>query len=437
MPRGKPVKKVQKNIENTDPDPQLVLISEETTQPKSQLPAKVVKTVRTEQWTEKPTKVDGVVELENEEEWEDEETDIWDTVFEDFGPADSDWTLRIWKLPSAMKDGKFSIRSAHREYCDDLPLSKDYMQLIKDNWGAGVYHIELKEKSKIKKRKTIHIAPFMTPITTTSTNGHRVNGNGQVVINPIDPMEQVEASLNLITKMRRAFGIGDQTQAAQPQQNQPLSDEAAFIHLAMKSDDVIDTIGRKFRSLIKGESSDHETTTNDLLLAGIQVLPQIFDKAQQMLMQVLAVRTGQPQPQPQSPAPQTPQAPQTPVPIPHNEITAAAPTVPHEQATIDHVLAQMSQFCAQNIDPIQVADWIARYEDLDRSQYHNGVGSCITQYIDLLMSNEPDKILEWIKTAIPNAAPISSLPHAKDWLAGIQKELKAITEPEPEEKVKP
>lgn len=438
MPRGRPIKKVHKNIENTDPDPQLILLeSEETPESKSKSPAKVVKTVRTEQWTEKPTKVDGVLEIQQDEEWDDEEVDIWDSVFDDFGPSDSDWGLRVWRLPTAAKDGKFSVRSANREYCDDLPLMKDYLQLIKDTWGAGIYQIELREKAKMRKRKTLHIAPFNTP--SISNNGHtsRVNNNGQVVINPIDPMEQVEASLNLITKMRRAFGMGD-TNALPQQQQQglPLTDESAFMHLAMKNDDVIDILGRKFRTILKGGSDEREVTTNDLLLAGIQNLPAMIQEAKKLLVEVLTMRNGQPALAP-GPAPQQAQPPQPTTPQPHNEITSGvAPTVPHEQAAVDYLLGVMSEFCSKNQDVSYVANWIATYEDLDRNQHHQGIASCITPYIDLWMSTDAAAILEWMPKGIPQLASMASLPHVKDWLAGVQKELKAMTEPEPSQAAK-
>lgn len=439
MPRGRPTT-AKKKFSPTEIEPSLIEEIEEPTDSQPPTAKKAVKVTRTEQWIEKPSQVEGVSEVNVEDDFiSDQQAEFYESVINDFGGQYGDWSFKVWKLPDYQKQGKTALKSSNREFCADLDITPNYMEIIKDGWGGGFYHIELRQNNIIRGNKYIKIALPNIPTLINSSNGKSIVQNGQATVT-LDPMEQVRSSLDLIKEMRKAFGLGDMNPVQAQQQSAPLTTETAFIHLAMQNHDAVDMISKKFKTLLKGPSEAGETTTLDLILAAINVLPQMVDKAKGLLIEVINAKNGavhngqmpmatavapvgQGQIQQQSNGLASPTQGQTSsIPQTTGDSSISAPaSIQSQEQIMSFALNEIMTACAGNAEITQVTNWLFDYE-----QKHPIV---ITPLIERFMTMAPDEVTTFLNN-LPNGSTYTGLAHCKEWITNLQKMIRDLTDGE-------
>lgn len=436
MPRGRP----KKSTDLTDTE----------TLPTSQIDKKSVTHV--ERWTETPAAPQPQLVFEEEAEFEDDSLDAFDAVMADFGGDTSEWCIKVWRLPKYSTNGHTAIRATETQFCTNLPITLDYISMVKEEFGPGTYRLELRERGRVRKMKTITIAapafpvvrPLSTPNNSTTLNSVPI---GAIPGEPVDPIAQLRSSLGLMREIRQAFGETNhqgQVQAQVPaQQNPPLNAENVLGFLIGQDDELMDTVTKKIRRLVKGPEGEHETTMNDLLLAGINILPQMFDKAHGFISQILAAKgivlNGQTQMgqeasqvdqsvqnqswgsgnQTQNVSVQTqPQSAQSLA--PGSSGASGLQGIPSQDEILKFATEELLKALESNHHIVAVVNWMIESEQ----KYGKVVGDLIDEFAETSIDN----LITFLNT-LPDGQRYTALPHCRTWLENLQKALKNASDP--------
>jgi hypothetical protein len=109
--------------------------------------------------------------------------------------------------------------------------------------------------------------------------------------------------------------------------------------------------------------------------------------------------------------PQVPNAP----PAPPEPPQMPSPPPPAQTATM-FVLEQIITACAQNVPPKDVAAFLEQME---------AKAPDVGTFLNFIVEMEPKQVLEFIRSFVPQAAPVTQLIHAENWIALLQKQMSA------------
>jgi hypothetical protein len=452
MPRGRP-----KKINNLETDEQV----EVEVKPAGGFKKSVT---HIERYTEpvEPEQLELVAE--SRESHVDLPKDPFDVVLGDFGASNGAEYIKVYKLPEYAKTGVKTNRHIVRDFCANIPVTPDYENVIKEQWGAGHYQLDLRHSDgSFAAGKYISIAAPVFSGPGPARNGQNaatVNsapGNGISYEIP-DPMAQMNATLDLIAKMRRSFG-GEVNLQPPPQQpaTPPLTTESALLHLVSQDGEVIDQFTHKLKSVLRrNDNGSHELTVLDLVDTALkmELLPKMLDKAKQLILEIKGGLNGTQTVAAEAVAPggqvQNPQdgRNQTGDGVRHHvqtsQIQTAQTVSPEpgdslsmEQQVIGRTLQTLLTACSEH--PLHLAG--CEFEECKAGNHM--MPTCnwvlnqevahpfLSDLINLFINSSSDQITAWINSQSGGPA-YTSLPHWAEWVANLQKALKESTEEEPE-----
>jgi hypothetical protein len=457
MPRGRPRKNT---IEESKPEPELQkAIEAPVIDITPEKPTRKKTVTQVAKWTEEEP-----IDLEDETDDDDdlpaefEEDSEQTAVFDDFLQPGADGRfIKVWKLPTYKRDGKTALRSTNRQFCDDLPVTPDYMQIIKNTWGAGVYQLELRDEYnrivKGSRRMTIEIAgPQVQPVAQIQTlpNGQQIpivieQSQPQNPQAPVDPIKQFRQTLSLVREFKDDFremmGLPERQENSQTQA--PVSPKVAALELITENPEVMDKIGRGLTSLISGGKNDHETSWADVGMELVRTgqAPQVAANIIREFMAPFASLWGgnNGTSQMASQAPQTgtgfdsgrtehgtpsqtqalPQVSQG-IQSANAEVNPNAPTGTQPTPEIQ-ALKLLLDHCAAKLPPKVAAERLLAYE---KKVEEVAPEYSISGYIDLLVHLDPDAAFAITNQALPGSEAVTSLPHSREWFIELQANLK-------------
>jgi hypothetical protein len=458
MPRGRPRKNT---IEESKPEPELQkAIEAPVIDITPEKPTRKKTVTQVAKWTEEEP-----IDLEDETDDDDdlpaefEEDSEQTAVFDDFLQPGADGRfIKVWKLPTYKRDGKTALRSTNRQFCDDLPVTPDYMQIIKNTWGAGVYQLELRDEYnrivKGSRRMTIEIAgPQVQPVAQIQTlpNGQQIpivieQSQPQNPQAPVDPIKQFRQTLSLVREFKDDFremmGLPERQENSQTQA--PVSPKVAALELITENPEVMEKIGRGLTSIVSGGKNDHETSWADVGMELVRTgqAPQVAANIIREFMAPFSALWGKDN--------GTSQMVQTP--IQNQEIPTAGQhsnTLPQQQkelaghpsATLRHMgqdvlqdpaissqttpeiqaLKLLLDHCAAKLPPKVAAERLLAYE---KKVEEVAPEYSISGYIDLLVHLDPDAAFAITNQALPGSEAVTSLPHSREWFIELQANLK-------------
>jgi hypothetical protein len=463
MPRGRARKKPE--AEQVEPELQKAIQAEPPTiDIKPERPTRKKSVVQVEKWIEEEP-----IEPDEDEDEEDGETSLSDfeedseqtAVFDDFLQPGADGKfIKVWKLPTYRRDGKTALRSTNRQFCDDLPVTPDYMQIIKNTWGPGVYQLELRDEYnrivKGSRRMTIEIAgPQTQPITQIQTlpNGQQIpivieQQAPQQIPQQIDPLKQLRQAFSIVREFREELGISEQLQANNQPAQAAMSPKAAALEMIAENPEMMEKITKGIGSLvIGGKGGGDEDPWAEVAKEAVKngeasrIVAAVIREIMAPFQGLFGGNNGQAQmaqTAPQTGAgfnsgraeygtssqaqalPQVSQGVQ-----PTNAETDSNPP-PGAQITPEiQALQMLIDNCAQKVPPIVAAERLLAFEKVIEEQAPQ---YSITGYINILVNLDPDAALAFVNQIMPGSEAVTSLPHAKEWLIELQANLKGNSE---------
>jgi hypothetical protein len=199
----------------------------------------------------------------------------------------------------------------------------------------------------------------------------------------------------MVKRMNDALGVSQTIPPPAPPPEPKITTELALLHLAKEDPEML----ARQRDKIFGR--DNPDSEPESIWAPIvkELLPTVPVLAQGVLLwlggQASATQTPSPVPNGQ-PAP-----PQMPPPPPRT------PTV----VVLENLIAAV----ANNANVKEFAQFLERIE-----QSTPDVGT----FLNFLIELTPDQVLEFIVSFYPQAAPVTQLVHARNWIALLQKEMR-------------
>lgn len=382
----------------------------------------------------------------------------FDVVLDDFGARNNEGYIKVYRLPEYAKTGKASPRNVLREFCANIPVTADYEQVIKENWGAGYYQLELRhEDGDFAGGKQICVAapafanvrplsgPTLTPQNGTAANPGQIPA---ISYELPDPGAQFDAMLDRMAKIRKTFGE-PAAQVAQvpekPETKDPVMEGLLAVTLA--DENLRQKAIQGVAGILKGNGIP-ETTFLDIGLELVKQFPEMIKASKQLIMELRGAfqaggqngpqtmgttaptnhpgsQHGQP-PIPVPPVQGQPQNPQVQVgalPLESQTPPEGLTPIDNNQAVINFALSQILGACAQNLPVIEVADRVIEWEENQK---------CLTPYLDAFLEASPEVIIQVLVSHIPQASQITSLPHTEGWVRSLQERLKALTKDAPE-----
>lgn len=327
-----------------------------------------------------------------------------DNTLDDFlGDQAEGYKVRVYRLPDYAKNGRVGLKYATREFCDEMPLTPDYLQIIKETWGPGTYSLELRDQTnKVVRRKPVTVAaPRVQKIINPATGAQmpaQITIEQQAAAPAVDPMKQLEQAFSVVKRYRDLLGITDRPEPRQEE----LTTEKALLHLASQNGEIVDRATKSLLNVFRnGESggSAHEVSWTELLFEAIKnnTLPAIVREIAVSFRQPLPADATMPQTAQPAAAPAPP-----PVPIPQS--------IPPEF----ELLGRTIEYCEKQMPPASVAVFIDSF-----SAQHPSVNPLLEMFVSMT----PEGAIEFIKTSVPNAAHVVALPHARGWIEELQKSL--------------
>lgn len=340
------------------------------------------------------------------------------------GGSDHNWSMIVSRLKNYHMDNRTD--TASRKRLGTLPIaSEDYIEQelyiddIQRLWAipglAPYFHVMIRcDNRNFKGLPVIEIEPYnqQAPAKPIAENP----GAGSLPYQPfqqappaVDPFKQMMSMLKQANELRDTL-LPPWAQQAPPAAAAPTqvsTAEQALLFLANADGQLLETASDKIKRLMtRGGGDRGETTVMDIILA----MAQKFD-LQGVIREARAlVAEAKGQPVASNP------------PSPSNSPPQAAPTQPGanlpQQLTPEVTLLNFTLSACNHPDqwpPVAAAAWIANFEEQNPS---------VTNLINTFIGFEPQGAIEWIKLTIPAAVPVVEKPHALQWIAGLQDELR-------------
>lgn len=330
--------------------------------------------------------------------FDDDENPALENTLDDFlDNSSAGYTLRIYRLPSLSKNYVRGINSTRREFCEAVALTPDYLQYIKETWGAGSYQLELRdENNKIVRRRPVSIA---APLIDRGPAAVRSAVENPAAA-PADPFAEIERVFGLMKKFQM---IGAMQNPA-PAPVEEMTPERALLTLASANDDLVKRAADSLTGLLfRDGERPSEPSLTEIIFEAVKrdTLPRMVSEI------VAAFRPG--------PAIINTAAPDdyTAFKAPADE---AAPVMiaPAPEMIL---LSEIVRLCSFQAAPPAVASFVDSFV----SQHGN-----IKPYVDMFISMPLADAKSFLKTAIPAAETVLNLPHVDAWIATLQTELDAI-----------
>ena len=369
-------------------------------------------------------------------------------LLREIGASTSNWMLVVDRLPNYQRDGmshsrvKF-VRCGMFALTPELLQGEAYIEEIQTRWARP----NKPNDFRLCVRRDSRIYAYLPVLTleppdpevlakVTANETPQFNFNLPQSENSFDSfIRQAEK----MARLRDAMGWG--APAQQPQQQnpaqQPLTTEAALLHLVAADDSVMEKITSGLSRLFRrAEDGAREIGLIDIAFEAIKnnTLPQLVREFRQMMIEG-AQLNGQTQIHPQT--------------IPMGNAGGVADTLaqsfsqslpsiqPSSDASVGAGMAppstpvdrpsgsgvppeiQLLNFavgaCAQQMPITGAVAWINSFEDRNP-----GVAS----FIEMFLAMDTEEALQWLVAAIPQAQPIAAAPHAKQWIADLQTGLR-------------
>ncbi len=337
--------------------------------------------------------------------FDDDENPALENTLDDFlDNSSAGYTLRIYRLPSLSKNYVRGINSTRREFCEAVALTPDYLQYIKETWGAGTYQLELRdENNKIVRRRPVSIAAPLIDRGPAVTRSAVENPAAA----PADPFAEIERVFGLMKKFQM---IGAMQNPA-PAPVEEMTPERALLTLASANDDLVKRAADSLTGLLfrDGERLSEPSIT-EIIFEAVKrdTLPRMVSEI------VAAFRPG--------PAIINTAAPDDYVAF-KAPATEAAPMMQAPAAEMI-LLSEIVRLCNFQAAPPAVASFV----DSFISQHPE-----VKPYIDMFISMPLADAKSFVKSAIPAADAILNMPHADAWITALQTELDALYPMESEE----
>lgn len=426
MPRAK----TKKNI----PDADLLEAAEVTAAPgTAQQVHKIVTTFKKEvpiEEAEGLTESDEI-DLEDSEEEEEEPLDPIQQMLADLNVSEHahSWTMVVERLPNYEKDGRTDVMSK-RVNCGTRPVTPDFIEDIRREFARPYkpnhFRITIKRNGKIfshwpealslEPPPYDEIAAFEAKAAASTPPAITINNPGQP-----QSFKQVIDQIKQLADLRTALfpeltNQSQQTaQAAAPAQ--PLTTEAALLHLASQDESLIEkatsAISRIFR---KAEGGAREIGFIDIVYSAIQnnTIPQIVREFRAMMVEGAALNGQHPQPQPSMPT--APGAGSAPVHTPPGAPAGLNNLQPISNQIPPHIelLNFAINACMRNAPITETADWIDSFHEI-RPQ--------VLPFIEAFLKMSPDEALQWLAMSVDGGERLAQAPHARQWIEALQKEI--------------
>ncbi len=337
--------------------------------------------------------------------FEDEDNPSLENTLDDFlDNSSAGYTLRIYRLPSFSKNYVRGINSTRREFCEAVALTPDYLQYIKETWGAGSYQLELRdENNKIVRRRPVSIA---APLIDRGPAAVR-NAVENPAAAPADPFAEIERVFGLMKKFQMIGGM----QNPAPPPPDEMTPERALLTLASANDDLVKRAADSLTGLLfRDGERPSEPSITEIIFEAVKrdTLPRMVSEIVAAFRPGAAIiNTAAPDDYATFKAPATDAAPVMIAPAPEMILLSEIVRLCSFQAATPAVASFVDSFISQHAD--------------------------IKPYVDMFISMTVPDAKSFLKTAIPAAESVLNLPHVDEWITSLQKELDAIYPMENEE----
>lgn len=372
-------------------------------------------------------------------------------------------SLRIDQMPNYSVDGISGI-NAEKIFCDAVKVTEDYfdndayLSNILRKFGPGDYWLTARVKNSIVHNWIERIGAPGAASPSTRTEGE----SGYVFQNPLYPApqapaiapkslkEQLSEAVDLLTLVRKIDGRSE----ANTQQivQAPISEDVQLASILMKDPDIK---AKAIKGLLgtAGQEADLMTLVienlDKILTAGGKALEGVIQTAVVGVQQIKAQngdhQNGQAQAERQNSQMGQDNGDaelpgrshnnrsiqeQEKVPMQvgtqnvqsyghqgaNNENPNSNGASPEDQA-LDFILGQ----CAQKV-PIKIA--ADRLFNVAEEIRKKAPANSIDGYVEMFADTPLDFLVQWLGSTYPDSQTILDMPHAKDWIAGLQEEVR-------------
>lgn len=373
-------------------------------------------------------------------------------LLRDIGASTSNWMLVVDRLPNYQRDGmshsrvKF-VRCGMFALTPELLQGEAYIEEIQTRWArpnkANDFRLCVRRDSRIYA-----YLPVLTLEPPDPEVLAKVAANEQPQFNfnlpqTADSFDSFIKQAEKMAKLRDAMGWSAPTHqpAQQNPAQQPLTTEAALLHLVSADESLLDkAVGSLSKLFRRGEDFVREIGFLDIAFEAIKnnTLPQLVREFRAMMIEGAQIN-GQTQIHPQT---VSLGAVGGVADVDRQSVTQSTPGIqPSSAASAEGRLAQTDSpadrptgsgfppeiqllnfavgACAQNMPIAGAVVWINTFEDRNPS---------VGPFIESFLSITPNEALQWLAAVIPQAQPIAHAPHAKQWIAELQTGLRGEEE---------
>jgi hypothetical protein len=362
------------------------------------------------------------------------------------GEHSHSWTMIVERLPNYEKDGRYDVM-AKRINCGTRPVTPDFVEDIRREFARPYkpnhFRLTIKRDGKIyahwPEALSLEPPPY-DEIAAYEAKAQAAAPPAITINNPGQPQsfKQVLDQFKQLAELRAVLfpDLAQQTQQQQsaPAQAQQLTTEAALLHLVSADESLMDKVTSGLSRLIRrAEDGAREIGLMDIAFEAIKnnTLPQLVREFRAMMVegaqlngQAQMVQTPMPthhNAQPAALASQNTDGQRPAVGRTPNQATQEAmpvhPAQPGQVAIPPEI--QILNFavtaCAQQAPIAGAVAWVNGFEDRNPS---------VANFIEMFLAITPDEALQWLTMAIPQAQPIATAPHAKQWIADLQTGLR-------------
>ena len=353
-------------------------------------------------------------------------TDPVQAVLDDMmGSTLHTWSIAVLRLKNYARDQRNDVKAG--SHCGVLSVpdatyiaENKYVEEIQSRWARGLetnfFLPIIRRDNRIHKYLPVVAVeppdPLMIARQAAENPGAPINYYLQPPAPPQDGFKQFLAQAKQFAELRDLLLPPDYTPAQQPAIN---TTEQALLHLANADGALVESLTDRIGKLLRRSSDgSHEVTVMDLLLEAIKTdLPaRIFKEARNLILEVKAgIPANGAAPPPSSekmgPGRNLPQ----PVGFEPEAQTIPA-SIPPESVLLNFTI----NACAQHKiwTPETSAEWIIEFEQRNPN---------VTPYISAFLNMTPEAALDWLVQAVPEAREIAAMPHARDWIAALQRQL--------------
>lgn len=363
--------------------------------------------------------------------------DPMEVLLREIGASQSNWTLVVDRLPNYQRDGASHarvrfIRCGTFQLTPEILQGEAYIEEIQTRWArpgkANDFRLCVRRDGRIHS----HL-PVLTLEPPEPDVLAKAIANEQPPFNfthqPDNSLDAFLKQAEKFAKLRAVLGWDPPAQQT-AQQNitqQPLTTEAALLHLVSSDESLMEKAVNGLSKLFRRtDDGAREIGLIDIAFEAIKnnTLPQLVREFRAMIRD-----GGQSNGPPQTPAPALPQqnvldaASQGSQPDQggHNAHTQTQPQSPPSNAQTSDPLPphiQLLNFaissCANNAPIKATAQWIDSFESLNPG---------VRPYTEMFLTMTPAEALQWLAQAAPQTQPITNAPHVHKWVAELQQAL--------------